>query len=177
MLLDLSQMRGARDRLQRAYAPSAFESADEDYRIAQPVKLAFDVYKNRAECRLVGRMSTALELQCGRCLEPFTLPVDAAFDLLYLPHTENVGEGEVEIEEDDLDTAFYRDEVIDLGQLMKEQFYLVLPMKPLCQEACRGLCPHCGTNLNQSSCTCVSTWVDPRLEGLRSLVREEGLDK
>jgi len=105
------------------------------------------------------------------------MPVDAAFDLLYLPHTENVGEGEVEIEEDDLETAFYRDEVIDLGQLMKEQFYLVLPMKPLCQEACRGLCPHCGANLNQSSCTCVTTWVDPRLEKLRSLVRDEGADK
>jgi uncharacterized protein len=173
MLLDLSQMRGARDRFERTYPPSAFGPSEEDYRIAQPVRLALDVHKNRTEFRLVGQLSTVLELECGRCVEPFTLPVDAAFDVLYLPHSKNVGEGEVEIEEDDLDTAFYRGEVIDLGQFMREQLYLVLPMKPLCQEACRGLCPHCGTNLNQSACTCASTWVDPRLEPLRSLGQEK----
>jgi len=139
----------------------------------QPGALAFDVVKKDTKFTLAGRVTTALELQCSRCLEPFEMPVDVVFDLLYLPHSENTGEGEVEVEEDDLRTAFYRDEVIDLGQLMKEQFYLALPMKPLCQETCRGLCPHCGTNLNQSSCDCASRWIDPRLEGLRSLVRDE----
>ena len=174
MLLDLSQMRGTRDRFERTYAPSAFEPAGEDYRIVQPVTLAFEVVKRNTKFTLVGRVTTALELRCSRCLEAFAMPVDVGFDLLYLPHSENTGEGEVEIEEDDLGTAFYRNEVIDLGQLMKEQFYLTLPMKPLCQETCRGLCPHCGTNLNQSSCNCVSTWIDPRLQGLRSLGRDDG---
>ncbi len=174
MLLDLSRMRGERDRLERTYAADAFE-ADEDYRVVQPVHVAFDVYKKNAEVRLVGRVATVLELQCGRCLEPFTLAVDAPFDLLYLPHRQNTGDGELEIEEDDLNTAYYRDDVIDLGQLMREQFTLALPMKPLCREACRGLCPQCGTNLNESTCECVNAWVDPRLEALRSLV--PGKDK
>ena len=169
MLLDLSKMRGARDRFERTYPASAFESANEDYRIVQPVALAFDVYRNKTEFRLVGQVSTVLELECGRCVEAFPLPVNGAFDVRYLPHTENAGEGEVEIEEDDLDSAFYRDEVIDLGQLIREQLYLALPMKPLCQEACKGLCPHCGTNLNESTCDYAVTWVDPRLEVLRSL--------
>ncbi len=173
MLLDLSRMRGERDRLQRTYAPSAFDE-NQDYRIVQPVVLAFDIYKKNTEFTLVGRVSTVLELVCSRCLEPFTLPVDVAFDVLYLPHTDNKGEGEVEIEEDDLDVAFYRDDVIDLGQLMREQFYLALPMKPLCVEGCRGLCPHCGTNLNQGSCSCEATWTDPRLEALKALVKEPG---
>ena len=52
-----------------------------------------------------------------------------------------------EIEEDDLNTAFYENDEIDLGQLMQEQFYLVLPMKPLCSENCKGLCPNCGEEL------------------------------
>jgi uncharacterized protein len=177
MLLDLSQMRGTRDRFERTYAPSAFEPAGEDYRIVQPVTLALDVVKRNTKFTLVGRVTTALELRCSRCLEAFAMPVDVGFDLLYLPHSENTGEGEVEIEEDDLGTAFYRNEVIDLGQLMKEQFYLTLPMKPLCQETCRGLCPHCGTNLNQSSCNCVSTWIDPRLQGMRSLGRDGRSDE
>jgi uncharacterized protein len=114
-----------------------------------------------------------LELQCSRCAEPFTFPVDVPFDLYYLPHADNTGEGEVEIEEDDLETAFYKDDVIDLGQLMKEQFYLALPMKPLCAEDCRGLCPQCGANLNQLTCNCVSGWTDPRLDALRSLVKDK----
>ncbi len=173
MLLDLSRMRGDHDHFARTYEPSAFASAEEDYVIAQPVTLALDVSKNKREFRLVGRVATTLQLDCGRCLEPFALPVEAAFDLRYLPHSENTGEGEVEIEEDDLGTAFYRDDTIDLGQLMREQFYLALPMKPLCQEACRGLCPQCGANLNQTTCDCVTKWVDPRLDVLRSLGRDQ----
>ena len=58
----------------------------------------------------------------------------------------NTGEGEREIEEDDLTTAFYENDEIDLGQLMQEQFYLALPMKPLCRTTARGCVRTCGTN-------------------------------
>ena len=110
------------------------------FRSSSRCRSAFDIFKDKAHFRLVGSVATTLELPCGRCLEPFTLPVDASFDLRYQPHAANTGEGEREIEEDDLSTAFYENETIDLGQLMREQFYLALPMKPLCGEDCRGLC-------------------------------------
>ena len=74
-----------------------------------------------------------------------------------------------EIQEDDLTTAFYENETIDLGQLMREQFYLALPMKPLCREDCQGLCPQCGTNLNRGTCTCRDNWIDPRLAALKEI--------
>ena len=80
-----------------------------------------------------------------------------------MPRTENVGEGEREVEEDDLATAFYDDDQIDLTHLIMEQFQLALPMKALCAEACKGLCPQCGTNLNTGSCNCNVKWEDPRL--------------
>ena len=57
---------------------------------------------------------------------------------------------------------------------MREQFYLALPMKPLCRDACKGLCPHCGTNLNASSCDCAPAWQDPRLAALRELGKVRG---
>ncbi len=173
MLLDLTKMRGTRDRFDRTYPASAFETAEHDYQAVQPVKLGFDVFKSNREFRLVGAVSTVLELSCSRCLEPFTFAVDIPFDVLYLPHAANTGEGEREIEDDDLGTAFYRDDLIDLGQLMREQFYLTLPMKPLCRELCAGLCPHCGTNLNDSSCDCQPGWTDPRLGALRDLTRKD----
>jgi uncharacterized protein len=69
-----------------------------------------------------------------------------------VPHTANTGEGEREVEEDDLTTAFYRDGALDVIDLLREQFQLALPMKPLCAESCRGLCPHCGANLNRTEC-------------------------
>ena len=98
-----------------------------------------------------------------------TDPDDAQFDLRYQPHSTNVGEGELEIEEDDLTTAFYQNEEIDLEQLMREQFYLALPMKPLCSRDCKGLCPTCGTNLNRATCDCKRDVTDPRLAVLKKL--------
>ena len=172
MLLNLSKIRTAHERYEKVYNPEAFATGDDSFTIVAPVALAFDIFKDKAQFRLVGRVQARLELPCDRCLELFTLPVDATFDLRYQPHAENTGEAEREIEEDDLSTAFYDNQTIDLGQLMREQFYLVLPMKPLCQEACRGLCPVCGTNLNRGACDCKPEWEDPRLAVLKQLKKQ-----
>ena len=80
------------------------------------------------------------------------------------------GAGDSEIAEEDLSIAFYRDFQIDLLQLVHEQCRLALPMKPLCRDACRGLCPVCGTNLNERTCNCETAWRDPRLAALEALV-------
>jgi len=171
LLLDLSQMRGVRDRVDRTFDPLALPAGENDaFRMSSPVRLAFDIFKDGPQFRLVGQVQSALALSCCRCLDETALPVDLSFDLLYLPHSQNGGEGEVEVEDDDLTTAYYRDEQIDLGQLVLEQLYLAIPMKPLCRESCRGLCPECGTNLNAGTCSCVRERVDPRLEGLRGLL-------
>jgi uncharacterized protein len=170
MLLDLSRLREGHEHLHRTYAPSTFSGHDDPFTVAAPVELRLEVFKQGDQVRLVGGLRTILELSCSRCLESLQRPVDAAFDVLYLPHTANAGEGEVEIEDEDLSTGFYRDEVIDLGHLMREQFYLGLPMKPLCDEACRGLCPACGANRNTGSCECSDSWEDPRLAPLRRLL-------
>jgi uncharacterized protein len=170
MLLDLSKIRGSREGFAYTYPPGAFTQGDEVYRVVEPLSLAFDVTKDKAHFRLVGRLKTALALPCSRCLEDLTIKVDEPFDVLYLPHSENVGEGEVEVEDDDLSAAFYRNDAIDLGELMREQFYLLLPMKPLCVEACRGLCSQCGTNLNTGTCSCVPPREDGRLAELKRLL-------
>ena len=169
--LNLSKIRTAQERFERVYQPDQL-ARESDYTVAAPVDLQFDIFKDKQQYRLVGRVKTTLELACGRCLEPFTLPVDQPFDLRYQPHAQNTGEGEREIEEDDLTTAFYENDEIDLGQLMREQFYLALPMKPLCNDDCKGLCPICGTNLNRGTCDCNRQWEDPRLAALKTLRKD-----
>ncbi len=170
--LNLAKIRSAEERFEKVYAPDSLAADRKDFKVVAPVDLAFDIFKDKDHFRLAGRINTTLELECGRCLEPFTLPVDPTFDLRYHPRSLNVGEGEREVEEDDLTTAFYENEEIDLGQLMLEQLYLSLPMKPLCQVDCRGLCPLCGANLNRAMCTCVRGWEDPRLAVLKALKKE-----
>ncbi len=172
MLLDLSKIRTPDVAFDETYAPELFARGEDAYRIAEPVRLHLDIHKSGDHFRLSGRVQTVLELPCSRCLETFPWPVDTSFDLVYFPQSANVGEGELEVGDEDLATAFYEDDEIDLGQLMREQFYLTLPMKPLCAEDCQGLCPVCGTNLNRGTCDCKRDWEDPRLAALKSLKRD-----
>jgi len=174
MLLDLNKLHGSREHLERTFQPSVFDPQDDEYRVAAPVELTLDVQKLGKEAFAVsGRTRTELEVECSRCVEPIRVPVDATFDLRYMPQAANTGEGEREVGEEDLTTAFYRDGMLDVVDLLREQFMLVLPMKPLCTEACRGLCPQCGTNLNKTQCGCAPTWEDPRLAPLKSLLTRD----
>ncbi|HVR71416.1 MAG TPA: DUF177 domain-containing protein [Vicinamibacteria bacterium] len=121
-----------------------------------------------------GRLAARLGLQCNRCLEPFELPVDQELDLFYLPHRSEGGadeeEEEVELSDRDMVVAFYRDGRLDLGQMVREQFFLALPMKRLCRDDCAGLCPTCGVNRNEVECDCPDEPADPRLLPLRKLL-------
>lgn len=171
MLLDLNKLHGSRERVERAIPPSAFDPQDELYTVVGPVELSMDVHKVGSDnYEVKGSANTRLELSCSRCLETFEIPVNATFDLRYVPQTQNVGEGEREVTEDDLTTAFYRDGVLDITDLLREQFQLALPMKPLHDDACRGLCPECGANLNRTECSHQPTWEDPRLAPLKGLL-------
>jgi len=184
MRLNLSLIRQPETAFLRQYEPSAFAEDDEDYRVVAPVSLAFTIHQDQARYRVVGTVTTTLELGCSRCLEPFTLPVNAAFDLRYLPHgtgtaaapADEDADDETVIEDDDVAMTFYQDEEIDLAALLREQFYLVLPMKPLCREECRGLCPQCGVNLNVETCQCQVRWEDSRLAGLKALIPDRKPD-
>lgn len=101
-----------------------------------------------------GHLSGHLKLTCSRCLEPFAAPVAADFDLLLVPGPEPVSAQEEELSAPELDLDFYAGEVVDLESILKEQIILMVPLKPLCAETCRGLCPLCGQNLNRESCGC-----------------------
>jgi uncharacterized protein len=175
MHLSVRSLSDGVDHFEKRYEPSLFPASEGDtFRVVSPVMLAFDVDGQvTGRHRVTGHLTGELELTCSRCLEPFTLPVATDFDLQYVPPPENTAEGEKEVDEEDFTTAFYSGDQIDLGHLVLEQLQLALPMKPLCAVACKGLCPHCGTNLNTGACECSEKWEDPRLAALRSLARPE----
>ena len=93
-------------------------------------------------------MKTTVEVDCSRCLEGFQVPVESTFDVQYLPTTAAPADPDREVGEQEPDTAFYQDGVIDLRQLVREQIFLMLPMKPLCQESCAGLWLPCAAPIS-----------------------------
>lgn len=115
-----------------------------------------------------GSLSGHLELACSRCLTSFGQPVAADFDLLLVP-APVAAAAEEELSAADLDLDYYTGEVVDLQTILKEQIILMLPIKPLCEEVCKGLCPRCGANLNRETCHCQPESVNSPFADLAKL--------
>ena len=115
-----------------------------------------------------GNIDSVVETLCSRCLEAVCLPVHLNFRYTLVPVKENIRDN-VELRTEDLDFGFYEGEVVDLSPLIYEQIMLQIPIKVLCSEACKGLCPQCGANLNAGDCGCLRVSVDERFAVLKNL--------
>ncbi len=114
-----------------------------------------------------GRVQSRVPQVCSRCLEPYEAEVDANVETRLVPAPAARGE-ERELGRDDLETDVYDHDQIDLNALLETETTLGLPMKPLCSESCRGLCPTCGGNRNTTPCACAPA-LDPRWAPLKGL--------
>jgi uncharacterized protein len=121
------------------------------------------------DIRLRGRLSAKLELQCARCLEPVPQDVNREFELLYRPLGVDAGRDELSVTDAEAEIGYYQGDGILLEDVLREQVLLALPLKVTCSEDCRGLCLHCGKNLNQEQCSCTVPMEDPRWAALREI--------
>jgi DUF177 domain-containing protein len=138
---------------------------------AAPAHLDGELLRESEGISFTGDIETVATLTCSRCLEPYALPLDLHFDLLYTAQPEAVDRGESRMDADEVTRTHFDGRRIDLDQLLEEQIYLAVPLKPLCRPDCRGLCPRCGANLNQSSCNCREERVeDSRFLELKKLL-------
>lgn len=122
-----------------------------------------------------GSVKISVSLICSRCLKDFSCPLDIHLKGEFNPAGETAGAGEHELKHGELDLDYYDDDEIDTAAFVKEQVLLALPMKPVCLKECRGICPVCGTDLNEGSCTCETITIDSRLaplERLRKTMKE-----
>ncbi len=190
MFIEVDRLPPEGQAVDRALTLEPATLANEEFKVLTPVSLSGRVDRVRDDeegadsggkfFRLRGRMSCRIELSCVRCLEPIATDVAEELDLLYLPQSSNVSQKEETFENgkeapgrgldsDELAVSFYRDERIDLSQMVVEQIVLALPMKPLCNADCLGLCPQCGANRNLATCACVPEDTDPRWAPLGTL--------
>jgi uncharacterized protein len=121
------------------------------------------------DIRLRAAFAGEFEQLCARCLEPVRQPLAGEFDLIFRPGGVDDEPGERAITEDETEIGYYEESGLLLEDAVREQVLLTLPARTLCQEDCKGLCPHCGANRNLTQCECVEKPVDPRLAVLAGI--------
>jgi uncharacterized protein len=134
---------------------AAWRAADPDLEFAEAhITGRVHLTKHGQDVLVRGQLAGHLDLACSRCLTSFSQPVAADFDLLLVPAPGTAAAADEELSAADLDLDYYTGEVVDLKNILQEQIILMLPVKPLCEEVCKGLCPQCGANLNLKACNC-----------------------
>ena len=141
------------------------------------VEIETTVEKGNAEGDYVanGTSRSTIDLTCSRCVDPYPFANESSFHVVFRARPEVSDENEeIEItDEEELDVEFYSEPAIPLRNLALEQLQLAIPMKPLCDENCLGLCPTCGANRSREECSCGESVVDDRwgaLKGIRDVL-------
>ena len=132
------------------------------------VDVNFQITKTSTTVFIKGSISVLFNICCSRCLEDAELSGDGDFAYTLVPAKPETRE-DLELQAEELEISYYSGDFIDLKEIVCEQIILQIPIKPLCSETCRGLCPHCGVNMNIASCHCQSKVVDDRLAVLKNI--------
>ena len=149
-------------RFEKCFADNA--SADFSLR---KVDVQCQVTKASGTIYIKGNLAVILAMNCSRCLEEVSLPAGGDFAYSLIPGQPEVKE-DLELTAEELDISYYSGDFIDLTPVICEQIILQIPVKPLCSEYCKGLCPHCGINRNTNSCNCHTEFIDDRLTVLKN---------
>jgi uncharacterized protein len=121
-------------------------------KLIEPFHVLMKLYRVGENIDIKGTYSGHLEFDCDRCCERTMIKFEKSFHFILQPkktEDEVIEEGDEEI-----DFGFYEGEEIDLSELAIEQLMLSIPIKKLCKEECKGICPYCGQNKNEVECGC-----------------------
>ena len=134
-----------------------------------PLRVHISLSKEGNHYAVDGTLSGRIRLRCGRCLSSYSHELQSEFRLLLSPQPAEPVRSEIELLEEDMSIDFFPGDELEIDHIVREQIYLTLPMKLLCHEGCRGLCPVCGTNLNRGECSCYEKQGHPAFLKLKEL--------
>ncbi len=130
------------------------EIEDKSMRVITPVSYELTVRKFDDLVTVQGPLECTMSITCSRCLEDFIFDLKAFLDIKLAPRTKNPRVSETELKSDDMDVYYYEGEEIDLEPFIYEEVLLNVPIRLICAEDCKGLCPVCGRNKNLEDCQC-----------------------
>ncbi len=142
----------------------------------KPVLAELDivVQEMAGEYIVKGNVSTCVELVCDRCLKEFERVLDLHLDLMYSRASEVAGKEKChEVQAGELNTGYVTGDELDLGEVVSEQMMLAMPMRSLCFEGCKGICPKCGVDFNKTECGCEARSPDPRFQVLQEYLKNK----
>lgn len=175
MKIDLTEIA----RTPGAHAAHEFQEAlpgDPDFELAESARGSFTVTNTGRLLVLRGSLTAAVKLQCGRCLEPSVLRLEVPLseEFSTRPPAQSLEEKTIDVEEPE--RAAFRENILDLTELVRQNIIINLPIQPLCREECAGICSRCGSNLNAGPCACPPPANEGLLAALGRLIepRQEG---
>jgi len=172
MFLSIKEMELRKIRFDETFQPGQIDFTSEDLTQATPLQVAGSaelLAHTGGEIRVQGKYSVAMTAACDRCLVTARFPLDTQFDLFYRPMSDIAREEEIEIDEGEAEIGFYEGGGMELKDILREQILLDLPMQRVCSETCKGICPVCGKNRNETACDCKVETADDRWGALRKL--------
>lgn len=153
MIIRIDNIPEEGQRIEGKIDPSAMQLDMPGYSLTEALAIAGRATRSGEDVMLEGNLTGSVESQCGRCLSYFKMPVDVAVDVVFAPRREPSGE-QTEVIDTDVNISYYDGNSIDLSQEMNDVILVNLPIKPICREDCKGLCPQCGVDLNTAPCRC-----------------------
>lgn len=156
---DLLNKKVTNKEVHLVFEMESFSEEGETIRFVAPVNLDCELTSVEDIINLDGFISTELKLSCSRCLDIFNYKVGVEIHERF----------SVNLDDKDDDIILIDSDVIDVTEVIKNNIIMALPIKKLCKDVCKGLCQHCGNNLNLSPCNCVKEDIDPRFLELKDL--------
>jgi DUF177 domain-containing protein len=174
MKINVSEIPPQGFNIDKEFPEGSIDSSDIEDGKLQNVRFRgrLSMVNNRLE--ISGQLNGVWELHCARCLNVFPFTFESPVRIYMRDAASMETEKTRGLEDEDLDESSFVGDMIDLNKLIREQMILHLPMKPICSEQCRGLCPICGQDLNKNECSCEKNVPDPRLAKLKKLLNERG---
>ncbi|HHV65230.1 MAG TPA: DUF177 domain-containing protein [Peptococcaceae bacterium] len=153
----LRKNEGSSARFEFGEALPPIQIGDGEYSFQSPVKVTLNVTKSGKSLLVKGKVLSELNVHCSRCLKEFTYPLSFDFEDEWLPV-------EAATQDEEGTALIFDKDEFSIEERIVEHILLHLPMKFLCSEDCRGLCPKCGVDRNLNTCVCSDETIDPRLE-------------
>jgi uncharacterized protein len=138
-----------------------------NFQFGGPITVRFHLSRSGALMLVRSRIEVPMEWTCARCGERYALVLASEVAANFKPRPNTPWPEEVELSRVETETDYFDGDEVDLTGLVQDQVFLAFPAKPLCRKDCRGLCPHCGKNLNREACDCQGKGIDPRFAVLR----------
>ena len=168
MILDLRGIEDFPASVSLTAGPESFSPFAEGVTAITQISVDLTIQQTGEEFFCQARVVGQVVMECARCLKEFPLEIVGGTNFIVTDDQKRVA-GKVDEDSEEY-VQMTSDQTAELGDMVRQELLLAMPMKPVCDEKCKGLCPQCGTNWNEAGCSCTVKPTDGRWQGLLDLL-------